>query len=828
MSSPDAPKRLKRRVRRSSTTRNVHVAPATAVPAEAVESPSAEIAAPTAAAAVASDSAVGSVHDAVSALPERDKRLRSAKSERVLAHSPAVEHGTIYESIPDDLMADPNDPFVASLPVVASSSTASAALPVKAPASKPAPAVASPMKQLLSKLVGSRTKARTPLAASTLFADAQALPVASKVSADNRRELESLVLVQSAAVADADSDSFERECDNALPPLPAGDGETLQAEISATFASMGHDWHLLDKAELFRLAIEIALRSSDRDGLLAHIRDVLKAKRTASARSDDAAVRPEISKVPAAAAVAVASSPPASSLSMPERVRREGIAFKDVTRSAAADQLSQLPKGSFLVRPSSVGADFCSLTYRHGLTGAIGNVVIQSADGKWVLSGSAEAFSSLKSLLRRLPCGLTVVTAVPSLAPSSAASHRKDEPLFQETLERVAVANDGVWFVARLPVEVRELIFRYAHVSARLTLSQLSAAHLALSRALPVRLRVTSSSNRSFAEFRDLVNAQHCITAMAIDAGGVSVHTLAFLSLRATQQMCLRRFELHVPAYADNVVFLALRELAQVTTLERVLFYDLTSDALFENLLLPRSVRRLALHAVPTTRRRCVALGGARLSTFLLAVGPSLTHLRVRGMRGLVLPTPALDTKQHFESLRVLDADLFPLTWLAKLGATDEKHAHTSAALGAALRTAPSLSKVLEFVEAERYYWGALEREAADAALRGKPAGTFLVRLSERKLQLVVSSNVVDFGHVLVGHDDGGVFWENDEKRTSRHATLNELLEEFGDTYVHALPSPQWRRAAKKRVRDDSADDEDDMLTTSDSDEESAQWSSDE
>jgi hypothetical protein len=781
--------------------------------------------------AVASDHAAGSVHDAVSALPERDKRMRSAKSERVLSHSPAVDHGTIYESIPDDLMADPNDPFVASLPVVAASSTASAALPVRASASKPAPAVASPMKQLLSKLVGSRTKARTPLAASTLFADAQALPVASKVSADNRRELESLVLVQSAAVADADSDSFGRDSDNALPPLPAGDGETLQAEISATFAGMGHDWHLLDKAELFRLAIEIALRSSDRDGLLAHIRDVLQAKRMASARSDDAAFRPEISKVPAAAAVAVASSPPASSLSMPERVRREGIAFKDVSRSEAADQLSQLPRGSFLVRPSSVGADYCSLTYRHGLTGAIGNVVIQSSDGKWLMSGSAEAFSSLKSLLRRLPCGLTVNrAAVPALAPSSAAPHRKHEPLFQETLERVSAANDGVWFVARLPVEVRELIFRYAQVSARLTLSQLSAAHLALSRALPVRLRVTSSSNRSFAEFRNLVNALRCITAMAIDAGGVSVHMLAFLCLRATQQMCLRRFELHVPAYADSVVFLALRELAQVTTLERVLFYDLTSDALFENLLLPRSVRRLALHAVPTTRRRCVALGGSRLSTFLLAVGPSLTHLRVRGLRGLVLPTPALDAKQpraHFESLRVLDADLFPLTWLAKLGAADEKHAQTCAALGAALRTTPSLSKVLEFAEAERYYWGALEREAADAALRGKPAGTFLVRLSERKLQLVVSSNVVDFGHVLVGHDDGGVFWENDEKRTSRHATLNELLEEFGDTYVHALPSPQWRRAAKKRVRDDSADDEDDMLT-SDSDEETAQWSSDE
>ena len=96
-------------------------------------------------------------------------------------------------------------------------------------------------------------------------------------------------------------------------------------------------------------------------------------------------------------------------------------------------------------------------------------------------------------------------------------------------------------------------------------------------------------------------------------------------------------------------------------------------------------------------------------------------------------------------------------------------------------------------------------------------------------------SSTVEFKHTsdekkaTIGFDDEGVFWENErDSKPNKFHSVSELIDQFPETYEHAISHPSRSRGATHRRKDHSADDEIDHHDSDDDDDTTESWSDDE
>lgn len=627
--------------------------------------------------------------------------------------------------------------------------------------------VAAPARQRGVKGMLSRAKAKftsrssntRALASSTLFASSEANAVEPSLSAEQRRALEvahfraahkvprvaaeseadtcnAPAAISAVDIAAAVAAPEEEDVEHVPIPIIVAKNKSLDQQVDELIQSMPLDWHLFEKRELFQLALSVAVRCNERAEHLAFIRDALEKKRVAHALADDK--------------------------------KREAAPDAPVKRPAAA--------------------------------AAVASTSLARHNSEVVSSGRKHGRSHHRAHESSQPLS--------AAASSSAAAPlpRAERVVSRPTIADLARAGNNVLPLLWLPGDVRARIARLIGYPLRATIAQLSKSNLMLSRHYETRLRAPTdcSSAENFDAYRQLVNESRAIVALSI--WPVPDFMLSLLCTRAAQQNCLRTLSIH-DGDSASAMYVGLNDLAKLTTLERVEVRDLFDGVVLTQLHLPRSVRHLAL--LGRAGRARAAHGytapllmphrSLHLARVLADVAPQLETLRVRHLAGVPAEVGSRTDEStcaalshaavaRFARLRDVDSDMWPLAWLAVVGAARPALRRATEALGTALRMRPPLLNAVVTVEREPCYWGGQSRDECDVVLGRAPIGGYLVRYSDRSVQLVVSYNDVAQRrprHVLVDVDDRGVCWETD--RSSAFGSVKQLLAFYPDTYLVAI-----------------------------------------
>jgi hypothetical protein len=517
--------------------------------------------------------------------------------------------------------------------------------------------------------------------------------------------------------------------------------KSLDQQVDELMQNMPLDWHLFEKRELFQLVLSLAVRSDDRASQLAFVRDALEKKRVAHAVADDK--------------------------------KREAVPDAPAKRSAAVAVPSSLARHN---------SEATGRKHHH-----------HRAHHRAHESSHPLSQSTAVSVAATAP---VVVSPLP----------RAERVVSRPTIADLARAGDNVLPLLWLPGDVRARIAAFIGYPLRATIAQLSKSNLSLSRYYETRLRAPSdcSSAENFDAFRHLINESRAIVAMSI--WPVPDFMLSLLCTRAAQQNCLRTLSIH-DGDSSSSMYVGLNDLSNLMTLERVEVRDLFDGVVLTQLRLPRSVRHLALLG---RSERIPALPGynapllmpqrsQHLARLLADCAPQLETLRVRNLAGVPAEVGSRADEAtcsaishsavtRFARLRDVDSDTWPLAWLAVVGAARPALRRATEALGTALRMRPPLLNAMVNVERESYYWGGLSRDECDEVLGRSPIGGYLVRYSDRSVQLVVSYNDVDLRrprHVLVDVNERGVCWETD--RSSFFASVKKLLAFYPDAYLVSI-----------------------------------------
>lgn len=616
-----------------------------------------------------------------------------------------------------------------------------------------------------AKAVFSGRSSRGGLASSTLFASAEPNAVECALSDEQRRAVEVahfrathnvprvdnndndsetcnepadilagelVAAASSVAVAAKSSQPAAAAATTSAPPPVAVATSSLDEQADELMNSMPLDWHLFEKRELFALVLGVVVRSEDRATHVAFVRDAIERKRVAHAVADAKA--------------------------------REGLPDTPLKSIAMPVALPMaLPRHSSEV----VSNDRRHRHHHHHRH-----------------EPQAAAALAVSSPHQQLPAA---VLAMPL--------PRAVRPLSRPTMADLARAGDNVLPLLWLSGDVRARIAAYIGHAMRSTIAQLSKSNLMLSRHYEVRLRAPSDCGEddNFAAYRQLVNEARVIVAMTIFP--VPDHVLSLLCTRAVQQNCLRTLSIHDSS--SPVAYIGLSDLSKLTTLERVELRDLFDGIVLIHLYLPRSVRHLS---VLGRQSSMVPLSSAHralhLARVITDIAPFLETLRVRNLAGVQAEVGVRHDEatcvslshaavSRFARLKEVDSDVWPMAWLAVVGAAGPTQRRGIEALGAALRVRAPLLKAIVNVEREAYYWGGLPREECDSLLARSPIGSYLVRYSDRSLQLVVSYNDVALRrprHVLVDATERGLCWETD--RTSYFQSMKALLAFYPDAYI--------------------------------------------
>jgi hypothetical protein len=607
---------------------------------------------------------------------------------------------------------------------------------------------------------GSRSSNSRSLASSTLFAPSEANVVEPSLSPEERRAIEVANFRAAHRVPRVLAESDAANTCNAPADISAGDllaangdaehvpvpvavvaEKSLDQQVDELMQNMPLDWHLFEKRELFQLVLSLAVRSDDRASQLAFVRDALEKKRVAHAVADDK--------------------------------KREAVPDAPAKRSAAVAVPSSLARHN---------SEATGRKHHH-----------HRAHHRAHESSHPLSQSTAVSVAATAP---VVVSPLP----------RAERVVSRPTIADLARAGDNVLPLLWLPGDVRARIAAFIGYPLRATIAQLSKSNLSLSRYYETRLRAPSdcSSAENFDAFRHLINESRAIVAMSI--WPVPDFMLSLLCTRAAQQNCLRTLSIH-DGDSSSSMYVGLNDLSNLMTLERVEVRDLFDGVVLTQLRLPRSVRHLALLG---RSERIPALPGynapllmpqrsQHLARLLADCAPQLETLRVRNLAGVPAEVGSRADEAtcsaishsavtRFARLRDVDSDTWPLAWLAVVGAARPALRRATEALGTALRMRPPLLNAMVNVERESYYWGGLSRDECDEVLGRSPIGGYLVRYSDRSVQLVVSYNDVDLRrprHVLVDVNERGVCWETD--RSSFFASVKKLLAFYPDAYLVSI-----------------------------------------